>query len=39
VLDEYNTLDGFWVEAINTACHAWNEQLPISPQDLEGYFI
>jgi transposase InsO family protein len=22
MLDEYNTLDQFWVEAINTACHA-----------------
>jgi hypothetical protein len=24
VLDEYKTSDQFWVEAINTACHATN---------------
>jgi hypothetical protein len=24
MLDEYKTLDSFWVEAINTACHAAN---------------
>jgi hypothetical protein len=24
MLDEYKTSDSFWVEAINTACHAIN---------------
>jgi hypothetical protein len=24
VLDEYKTLDRFWMEAVNTACHAIN---------------
>jgi hypothetical protein len=24
MLEEYNTLDQFWVEAVNTACHAIN---------------
>jgi transposase InsO family protein len=24
MLDEYKTLDRFWVEAVNTACHATN---------------
>jgi hypothetical protein len=24
MLDEYKTLDQFWTEAINTACHATN---------------
>jgi hypothetical protein len=24
MLDEYKTLDRFWAEAINTACHATN---------------
>jgi hypothetical protein len=24
MLDEYNTTDRFWVEVVNTACHATN---------------
>jgi hypothetical protein len=28
MIDEYNTLERFWVEAINTACYASNRLFP-----------
>jgi hypothetical protein len=28
MIDEYNTLERFWAEAVNTACYASNKLFP-----------
>jgi hypothetical protein len=37
MIDEYNTLERFWAEAINTACYASNRLFPHSLREKTPY--